>query len=151
MDEAEEQYGRAEELYQKEKANLGLANTLKSWGDLLRCLGKLEEAEDQFERAEELYQKEKNDLGLANTLQSQGDLLKAVGKIDESASKYRTAIKLYEKIDEIIGYLYSLAELYECCKKDKTEADKIKRLIRENIGYVPYNDVKEYVEEKISN
>ena len=149
---AEEQYGRAEKLYQKEKDDLGLANTLKSRGDLLRRLGKVEEAESQYKEAEELYRKEKADLGLANTLQSRGDLLKAAGNTDEAAAKYRTAIKLYEKTGEIMGYFYSLAELYECCKsEDKAEADNIKRLIQKKIDLVPYDDVKEYVEAKISD
>ena len=112
----------------------------------------MDEAEEKYEEAEELYRKEKAALGLANTLQSRGDLLKAVGNMDEAADKYRTAINLYEKIGEIIGYLYSLAELYECCKsEDKAEADNIKRLIQENIDLVPYEDVKEYVEAKISD
>ena len=152
MEGAEEQYGRAEKLYQKEKDDLGLANTLKSRGDLLRRLGKVEEAESQYKEAEELYRKEKADLGLANTLQSRGDLLKAAGNTDEAAAKYRTAIKLYEKTGEIMGYFYSLAELYECCKsEDKAEADNIKRLIQKKIDLVPYDDVKEYVEAKISD
>ena len=112
----------------------------------------MEEAESQYKEAEELYRKEKADLGLANTLQSRGDLLKAAGNTDEAAAKYRTAIKLYEKTGEIMGYFYSLAELYECCKsEDKAEADNIKRLIQKKIDLVPYDDVKEYVEAKISD
>ena len=178
VEEAESQYKEAEELYRKEKADLGLANTLQSRGDLLSRLGKVEEAESQYKEAEELYRKEKDDLGLANTLkaesqykeaeelyrkekddlglantlQSRGDLLKAAGNTDEAAAKYRTAIKLYEKTGEIMGYFYSLAELYECCKsEDKAEADNIKRLIQKKIDLVPYDDVKEYVEAKISD
>ena len=150
--EAEAQYEEAEELYRKEKNDLGLANTLRSRGDLLSRLSKVDEAEKQYAEAEELYRKEKADLGLANTLQSRGDLLKAAGNMDEAADKYRTAIKLYEKTGEIMGYFYSLAELYECCKsEDKAEADNIKRLIQKKIDLVPYDDVKEYVEEKISD
>ena len=93
----------------------------------------------------------KNDLGLANTLQSQGDLLKSQGRIKAAIEQYVMAVGLYEKEKTLVGYLYSIAELYECYKKEgaESQAEKVKQLILDNIDRVPYEEVKEYVKEKL--
>ena len=149
--EAEEKYAGAEELYKEEKEDLGLANTLKSQGNLLSRLGRVKEAEEKYAGAEELYKKEKDDLGLANTLKSQGDLLKSQGRIKAAIEQYVMAVGLYEKEKALVGYLYSIAELYECYKKEgaESQAEKVKQLILDNIDRVPYEEVKEYVKEKL--
>ena len=108
LEEAGRQYEEAEELFRKEKDDLGLANTLNSRGNLLRRLGKLEEAEKQYEEAEELYRKEKADLGLANTLKSRGDLLSRLGKLEEVEKQYEEAEELYRKEKDDLGLANTL-------------------------------------------
>ena len=67
------------------------------------------------------------------------------------AGKLRLASALSGEETALVGYLYSIAELYECYKKEgaESEAGKVKQLILDNIDRVPYEEVKEYVKEKL--
>ena len=143
LEEAGRQYEEAEELFRKEKDDLGLANTLNSRGNLLRRLGKLEEAEKQYEEAEELHRKEKNDLGLANTLKSRGDFLRRQGKLEEAEKQYEEAEELYRKEKADLGLantlksrgdlLSRLGKLEEV-EKQYEEAEELYRKEKDDLG-----------------
>jgi tetratricopeptide (TPR) repeat protein len=111
IESAQEHYAQAEQLYRKEKANLGLANTLRSMGYLESRLGQIESAQEHYAQAEQLFRKEKNNLGLANTLLSMGDLERGSENYDSACNFYETAFKLYQDVQEPVGKAYVLAEL----------------------------------------
>ena len=144
LEEAEEQYTEAEDLYRKEKDDLGLANTLRSRGELLSRLGKLEKAEKQCVEAEELYRKKKIDLGLANTLLVRGELLSRLGKLDDAQKQYAEAEELYrkEKVDLGVantlllrGELLSRLGKLDEAEKQYTKAEELYRKEEDDLGF----------------
>ena len=59
VEEAEEKYARAEELYKKEQIDQGLANTFRARGDLLMRQESIKAAIEQYVMAAGLYEKVK--------------------------------------------------------------------------------------------
>jgi len=68
VEEAMELYGSSEELYRKERSNLGLANVLQSMGDVFLKQKNFSEAITRYEQALNLYDKEQDVLGSAYTM-----------------------------------------------------------------------------------
>ena len=110
---------KVEKLYQTERANLGLANVLKSMGDLERRLGDTVSAQKHYEEAEKLYKTERANLGLANVLRSMGDLESRLGDINSAISKYLSAYSLYAQERYLVGKVYCTAELCLSYAKNK--------------------------------
>ena len=108
LDKALEAYARAEELYRKERADLGLANTLRSRGDLQSRLGQVEQALEAYAQAEKLFRKERNDLGLANTLLSRGALQSLLGQVEQALEAYALAEELFRKERNDLGLANTL-------------------------------------------
>ena len=108
VEQALEAYARAEELYRKERNDLGLANTLRSRGGLQRRLGQVEQALEAYARAEELYRKERDDLGLANTLQSRGALQSRLGQVEQALEACAQAEELFRKERDDLGLANTL-------------------------------------------
>ena len=111
LEEAQAHYHQAASLYRKEKANLGLANTLKSHGDVEAETGNLKGARDHYEQAIELYRTEQNNIGLANALQSLGDLERGRKAYKEAVSFYNLARELYRSERSKAGLAYTCSEL----------------------------------------
>ena len=61
-------FDQAEPLFRKVRSDLGLANTLRSRGDLLRQMKKYDLALQCYDQAESLYRKEQEPMGLGYTL-----------------------------------------------------------------------------------
>ena len=143
-------YDEAEGLYRGQRDNLGLANVLQSQGDLLHRLGDADGAKSAYDRAEPLFREERNKLGLANLLQSRGDLLREEGLIPQAYQIYKEAEALYCEVRDGVGRIYTLAEIYDCCRQlsKRREAEKVKREILSIIDSIPYERVKRYVYSK---
>ena len=109
----------AEPLYRQEQDDLGLANLLRSRGDLLSRLGDVEGAKEAYDMAEPLYRQEKSNLGLANLLRSRGDLLSRLGDVEGAKEAYDMAEPLYHQEKNNLGLanlLQSRGDLLMDCK-----------------------------------
>jgi tetratricopeptide (TPR) repeat protein len=98
-------------LYRGERSNLGLANALKSLGDLESLLGRIEAAEGHLGQAIELYRDQRDNLGLANALQSLGDLERGRKNFHEATRLYNQCRQLYIGERGCDGLAYTASEL----------------------------------------
>ena len=143
LEEAEEHYRNAEEIYRRIQDNLGLANVLLAMGDLYMRTDKLEEAEGYYREAEGLYRRIHDDLGLANVLKAMGDLDMRTAKLEEAEGHYREAEELYRRIKDNLGLanvLKAMGDLemrtakLEEAEDHYREAEELYRRIQDDLG-----------------
>ena len=130
-------------LYREKHDNLGLANALKSLGNLENRLGGVDEARRHYEEAERLYQDERDNLGLANALKSLGDLERRLGGVDEARRRYEEAEHLYRDERDNLGLANALKSLGDLerrlgdvdeARRRYEEAERLYRDERDNLG-----------------
>ena len=151
LEEAEEHYAEAEEVYRRIQDDLGLANVLKAQGDLEMRTAKLAEAERHYQEAEEVYRRIHADLGLANVLRAQGELLQERTDYSNAIDVYTNAIDLYEKTGEMMGLAYTVSELCYCYAKtgDVGNATACAERAGTILEGLPYENVKAYCAKKV--
>ena len=94
LEEALEAYGEAEELYQSEKANLGLANVLKSRGDLRQTEKEWDSAIASYEKALKLYIGEHDSMDVCYVLAELQFCEKRIGKESEALNHTQMLMEL---------------------------------------------------------
>ncbi len=131
MEQARAHYEQAIELYQKEQAKLGLANALKSLGDLAKQLELLADAIQLYEKAVQLYRQEQAPMGLAYTL---SEILECRGKMDhlsdeELALLLEPALYAAKRsgVESVLSYV--LAAFMRACDEDINRAKGIMSLL----------------------
>ncbi len=72
---------------------------LKSAGDILKSIGRVDEAQQTYERIEVLYKARQPDLLLARTFKSLGDLFKMKQKFNDGVESLNKALAIYETLD----------------------------------------------------
>ena len=133
IEDAQQHYKQAEQLFRDERANLGLANVLQSMGDLERRLGQIEAAQQHYKQAEELFRAERVNLGLANVLQSMGDLESRLGKIEAAQQHYKQAEQLYRDERANLGLanvLQSMGDLERQQGNHKSSIERYEKALR---------------------
>ena len=110
LQDAYDLYMQALEIYEKARANIGIANIHLRVGNLHLLARRPADAgerdtaaQTEFAKALELFRAEGSDLGTANVLRSQGDLLRYQGRVDDARGAYAQAVRLFQNEGDPLG------------------------------------------------
>ena len=103
LDEAEDGYTRALQLYKRVWDSFGEADTLWALGDLYVRTARLALAEDAYNQALKLYKSVEDSLGEANTRRALGDLYVRTARHAPAEKTYNEALQLYKRLENSIG------------------------------------------------
>lgn len=94
---------QAEKRFREMGNDMGLAHTLLTKAEVMRCMGDESEAKIILDQAEQLCQQLNDDLGLANVFRTRGDLLLCQMDFDGAESAYKDAEEKSQKMKDTIG------------------------------------------------
>jgi tetratricopeptide (TPR) repeat protein len=107
-DEAERQYQRALDIFQRLGNQANMAITYGALGNLARSRGDYDEAERQYQRALAIEERLGDQVGMATTYFNLGLIAQHRGDYDEATRQYQRSLD----IDERLGNLAGMAASY---------------------------------------
>lgn len=131
---AESALGQAEKQFRNMGNDMGLAHTLLTKAEVMRCMGDENEAKIILDQAEQLCQKLNDDLGLANIFRTRGDLLLCQRDFDGAESAYKDAEKKSQKMNDTIG-MANLIQSRGILLGNQGELDKALKLLDEACAF----------------
>lgn len=126
---------QAEKRFREMGNDMGLAHTLLTKAEVMRCMGDESETKIILDQAEQLCQQLNDDLGLANVFRTRGDLLLCQMDFDGAESAYKDVEEKSQKMKDTIG-MANLTQSRGLLLGNQGEINKALKLLDE--AYILY-------------